>query len=64
MTNTSVENVPVGTLMIDLYDTHTHNLVFRGTSHADVKKNSEKEANLVAKSVDKMFDHFPPKHAA
>ena len=64
VTNTTVENVPVGTLMVDLYDTHTHNLVFRGTSHADVKKNSDKEANLVAKSVDKMFDHFPPKHAS
>ena len=63
VTNTTVENVPVGTLMVDLYDTNTHNLVFRGKATADVKKNSEKEAALVQKSIDKMFDHFPPKHA-
>lgn len=61
--NTTVQQIPVGTLMVDLYDTHTQNLVFRGQSHADVKKNSEKEIALVQKSVDKMFDHFPPKHA-
>ncbi len=63
VTNTTVQNVPVGTLMVDLYDTNTHNLVFRGRATADVKKNSEKETALVQKSVDKMFDHFPPKHA-
>ena len=62
-TSTSVEQVPVGTLMVDLYDTNTHNLVFRGRSTEDLHKNSEKNIALVQKSVDKMFDHFPPKHA-
>jgi hypothetical protein len=63
MTNTTVENIPVGTLVVDLYDTQTHNLVFRGNATADLKKNSEKNIALVRKTVDKMFDHFPPKHA-
>ncbi len=62
-TETTVQQIPVGTLMVDLYDTHTQNLVFRGQAHAEVKKNSEKEIALVQKSVDKMFDHYPPRHA-
>jgi hypothetical protein len=63
-TNTTVEQIPVGTLMVDLYDTQTHNLVFRGRAQADLKKNEEKNIGLVRKTVDKMFNHFPPKHAA
>lgn len=63
VTNTTVEQVPVGTLMVDLYDTNTHNLVFRGRATADMSGKSDKNIKIVQKSVDKMFDHFPPKHA-
>ncbi len=63
VSNTTVQQVPVGTLMVDLYDTHTQNLVFRGRATADMSKKSDKNIALVQKSVDKMFDHFPPKHA-
>ena len=62
-TETTVQQIPVGTLMVDLYDTHTQNLVFRGQARADLKKNEDKNISLVQKTVDKMFDHFPPKHA-
>ena len=62
--NTTVRQVPVGTLMVDLYDSHTHNLVFRGRATADVNKKAEKNIKTVQKSVDKMFDHFPPKHSS
>lgn len=63
ITNTTVEQVPVGTLMVDLYDTSTQNLVFRGRATAEMKKSSDKNIALVQKSVNKMFDHFPPKHS-
>ena len=63
VTTTSVQQIPVGTLMVDLYDTKTHNLVFRGRAQADMHKKEEKNISLVQKTVDKMFDHFPPKHA-
>jgi hypothetical protein len=62
-TTTTVRQVPVGTLMVDLYDTRSHNLVFRGRAQADLHRNEDKNINLVHKTVDKMFDHFPPKHA-
>ncbi len=63
VSNTTVQDVPVGTLMVDLYDTGTHNLVFRGRATADMHKHADKNIALVQKSVDKMFDKFPPKHA-
>ena len=49
--------------MVDLYDSNTHNLVFRGRATSDMKKNTDKNIALVQKAVDKMFDHFPPKHS-
>lgn len=62
VTNTTVQQVPVGTLLVDLYDTQTHNLVFRGRAQADLHKHADKNISLVQKTVNKMFDHFPPKH--
>ena len=59
---TSAQTIPVGTLLVDLYDTRTHNLVFRGRSDDELNtKHSEKNIKSVNKSIDKMFDHFPPK---
>jgi hypothetical protein len=60
--NTTVENIPVGTLLVDLYDTHTQNLVFRGRAQADLStKNTDKNVDKLNKAIDKMFDKFPPK---
>lgn len=60
---TTTQTVPVGTLMVDLYDTHSHNLVFRGRASDELHvKHTEKNIELVNKAVNKMFDHFPPKH--
>jgi hypothetical protein len=62
VTNTTVQNIPVGTLLVDLYDTHTHNLVFRGRATADLHtKHTDKNIGLLNKSIDQMFEHFPPK---
>jgi hypothetical protein len=60
---TTTDTIPVGTLMVDLYDTRTHNLVFRGRATDELHvKHTEKNIEIVNKSVDKMFEHFPPKH--
>ncbi len=64
MTSTTVQQIPVGTLVVDLYDTQTHNLVFRGRAQANLHKHADKNIKLVEKTVDKMFDHFPPKNAS
>lgn len=60
---TSVREIPVGTLVIDLYDTHTHNLVWRGMSHATESHSMDKNSGKLQKAVDEMFYKFPPKHA-
>lgn len=58
---TRVRSIPVGTLVVDLYDTHTHNLVWRGTSRQMDSDNMNKNTGKLQKAVDKMFYKFPPK---
>ena len=59
---TTSQTVPNGTLMVDLYDTRTHNLVFRGRAMDQLHvKHTDKNIEIVNKSVDKMFEHFPPR---
>jgi hypothetical protein len=58
---TSVHSVPVGTLMVDLYDQHTHNLIWRGVSKENVSSNMNKDTGQLQKAVDEMFYKFPPK---
>ena len=60
--NTTTEHViPIGTLVIDLYDTHTHNLVWRGVSHETESGNMNENSGKIQKAVDEMFYKFPPK---
>lgn len=52
--------VPVGTLAIDLYDSRTHQLIFRGTASDELStKHADKNARKGAKAVDKIFDKLP-----
>ncbi len=60
---TTERTIPVGTLVVDLYDTRTHNLVWRGTSHATESNSMNKNSGKLQKAVDEMFYKFPPKHA-
>ena len=58
---TRVEQIPVGTLVVDLYDSRTHKLVFRGVSTSDVSTHADKNTRRLNISIDKMFKKFPPK---
>lgn len=60
-TSTTERTIPMGTLVVDLYDTHTHNLVWRGTSQETDSDNMNKNAGKLQKAVDEMFYKFPPK---
>jgi hypothetical protein len=57
---TTTENYKVGTLVIDLFDAHTKNLIWRGSSSDTLSDKSDKNIKNLDKSVQKMFDHFPP----
>jgi hypothetical protein len=57
---TTSETYKVGTLVIDLFDTQSKELVFRGSSSDTLSSNSGKNIKNLDKGVDKMFKHFPP----
>ncbi len=57
---TTTETYKVGTLVLDLFDTQTKKLVWRGSSSDTVSENSNKNIKNLNKGVEKMFKHFPP----
>lgn len=58
---TRVEQIPVGTLVVDLYDTRTKQLVFRGVAGTQVSHHADKNTRRLNIAVEKMFEKFPPK---
>jgi hypothetical protein len=61
MATTTVEKVPVGTLIVDIYDSTSQHLVWRGMAHDQLSDKPEKNTKKLQKAVDKMFDKFPPR---
>ena len=59
-TTTQVENYPVGSLVLDFYDAHNKQLIWRGVSSDTLSNNPEKNEKKLDKAVDKMLEHFPP----
>ena len=51
----------VGTLVVDLADTKTKQLVWRGSSSNTISDNTNKNINNLDKAVGKLFKGFPPK---
>lgn len=57
---TSTYTYEVGTLVIDLFDSRTKKLLWRGSSTDTLSNNSNKNIKNLNKGVQKMFRHFPP----
>jgi hypothetical protein len=57
---TTTENYKVGTLVVDLFDANSKNLIWRGSASDTLSNKSEKNIKNLDKGVQKMFDHFPP----
>jgi hypothetical protein len=57
---TTTETYRVGTVVVDLFDAKTKQLVWRGSSSDTLSNNSDKNIKNLDKGVDKMFKHFPP----
>jgi hypothetical protein len=57
---TTTETYKVGTVVVDLFDTKTKQLIWRGTSSDTLSNNSDKNIKNLDKGVEKMFQHFPP----
>lgn len=55
---TPEQNV-VGTMIIDLYDAKTQSLVWRGIAQGTLNSNGNKNTQMLAKAVKKMFKQYP-----
>jgi hypothetical protein len=60
-TTTQVENYRVGSLVLDFYDGHNKQLLWRGVANDTLSDKPDKNEKKLDKAVNKMLDHFPPK---
>ena len=62
-TTSTVREVPVGTLIVDLVDTRRKELVWRGTatSPIDSEASAEERQEMVNDAIRKLFEDYPPK---
>jgi len=58
---TTPETYTVGTLVVDLFDVRTMQLVWRGAGTETLSDKPEKDTQKLNKAVEKMFKDFPPK---
>lgn len=58
---TTVQQIPVGTLVLDMYTPQDHKLLWRGTATDTLSNKPEKNTGKLDKAIDKMLDKFPPK---
>lgn len=57
---TTEQDYKEGTLVVDLYDAKTKQLIWRGSSEDTVSNNADKNEKNLKKGVAKMFKKFPP----
>ncbi len=61
--NTSVINIPVGNLVVDLYGGSDHQLLFRGIATDSLSTNENKNSKKLEQAVNKVFKKYPPKES-
>ncbi|HEY6293707.1 MAG TPA: DUF4136 domain-containing protein [Terriglobia bacterium] len=57
---TSVQQIPVGQLVVELGDIKNKDLVWRATSSDTMSDNPQKNEKKINKAVEKMFKKYPP----
>jgi uncharacterized protein DUF4136 len=57
------EEITIGTLMVDMVETATRNIVWRGTAtkEVDTKASPEKREKNINRAAEKLFKNYPPK---
>lgn len=59
MSTTTVQKIPIGTLIVDLVDPSTKEMVWRGTASDQVSGNGE-DQGTINEAMQKLFANFPP----
>jgi Domain of unknown function (DUF4136) len=57
---TTVSEYKVGTLVVDMFDAKSKNLVFRGIAEDEISDKADKNAKKLDKASAKLFKDFPP----
>ena len=57
---TTTDTYKVGTVVVDLFDAKTKQLIWRGAASDTLSNNSDKNIKNLDKGVEKMFKQFPP----
>lgn len=60
-TTTTEVNKPVGSLVIDIFDPQSRNLIFSVIAGDNASKSADKNAHSIDKDIGNVFDHFQPK---
>ena len=57
---TTVDSYKVGTLIVEMFDRSSKNMIWRGVASDTLSNNSGKNIKNFDKNVHKMMEHFPP----
>jgi hypothetical protein len=57
---TTVDTYKVGTLIVELFDGTSKNLIWQGSASNTLSNNADKNIKSLDKNVQKMFERFPP----
>jgi uncharacterized protein DUF4136 len=61
ISTTTTEVTKMGNVIVDIFDSHTQKLLWRGTDSSDLSSNANKNIQTLAKDLKNMFNKFPPK---
>ena len=59
--STTVSEYTEGTLVVDIFDSSTKGLLWRGVAQDELKKKQEKREKQASKAVEKLLRDFPPR---
>ena len=62
MATTTTDNIKVGTLVVDIFDSQTKQLLWRGKESSDLSNNVDKNVKNLAQDTNNLFKHYPPSH--
>jgi Domain of unknown function (DUF4136) len=57
----TLNDIPVNTLIVDMYDGKTHKLLWRGTVSQPLEGGTDKKDNTIDKAVTTLIGKYPPK---
>jgi hypothetical protein len=59
MSTTTTDTTKLGILVVDIFDSHTQKLIWRGMDTDTLSSNPEKNSQKLTKDFANMFKHFP-----